>query len=81
MECAVSAEIDLDDTIYVRRMGVTGKGRELCRRNRLSSARIAAGLNVDPSTVERWWSGRSMPALGHLRKYAALLRRLDGQAD
>lgn len=77
----MSAENDLDDTIYVRRMGVTGKGRELCQRNRLSAARIAGGLGVDPSTVERWWSGKSMPSLEHVRKYAALLRRLDGQAD
>lgn len=66
----------IDDLAYVRRMVRTGTARKLRQQLGLSGRKASAELGVSPNCVEHWEKGM-VPSAGALRKYAAMLRRLE----
>lgn len=71
---------DVEDLKLVTTMTATGRARELREGIGMSGAAGGAFVGVHQSTFRRWEDGALRPRLEHARRYAALLRLLDGQA-
>jgi len=56
---------------------VTGQGRSLRQRSRLSQRGLAGAIGIHPSTLNRWEGGTRVPSGMAAIRWVRLLRTLD----